>query len=377
MAAQADSLTQTQPAAPFQAERLGIIMQPEPGNPHEAWGTLNPGGVRGPDGAYYLFPRVAAEGNYSRIGHARVRFDALGIPRDVERLGYALEPEEPYEVTGLGGGVEDPRVTYVQPLGLYVMAYTAFTPPHDPRIALAVSSDLVAWTRLGPLHFTVGPDGHDHNLCGNKDGAVFPDVVRDPNGQRCLAILHRPTYAVRYAGDDGRDCCDVTPPPKGGAHPEDIWISYVPLERVRANIRHLTSVEAHRPLMSAQAPWESRKIGAGAPPVRLPDGWLLVYHGVSMQGGVEPPRYAAGVAVLDVDDPTLILYRSPQPILEPKTPQETQGIVANVVFPTAVDLRNDGHLDLYYGAGDYVTAAARLRLPPRGVLMDDAAGRAR
>ena len=84
----AATTTTTEP--PFQMERLGIIMQPQAGNPKEAWGTLNPGGARGPDGAYYLFPRLVAQGNYSRIGRARVLFDATGRPVGVERLGEAL-----------------------------------------------------------------------------------------------------------------------------------------------------------------------------------------------------------------------------------------------------------------------------------------------
>ncbi len=361
------ALTTTTPRL-FQVERLGIIMQPDPANPQEAWGTLNPGGVRGPDGAYYLFPRIVAEGNYSRIGRVRIRFDERGTPTGVERLGVALEPQEPYEVTPrLGGGVEDPRVTYVGPLGLYVMAYTAFTPPHDPRIALAVSRDLSNWTRLGPLRYAPGPGAHDHNQCGNKDAAVFPDVVPDPRGRPAVAILHRPTYAVRCRCDGGCERYTVTPPPKGGAHPEDIWISYASLERVQADISRLAYVEEHRVLLGAQAAWESGKIGAGAPPVRLPYGWLLLYHGVSPQPGAEPGRvrYAAGAAVLDLADPTTLLYRSPQPILEPQTAQETAGIVPHVVFPTATDQRDDGHLDVYYGAADYVIGAARLALPAR------------
>src|SRR5919202_976647 len=84
-------------ATPFKMERLGVIMEPEPGNPREAWGVLNPGGTRGPDGEYYLFPRVVAEGNYSRLPRARVHFAANGDPSGAERLGYALEPHEPYE----------------------------------------------------------------------------------------------------------------------------------------------------------------------------------------------------------------------------------------------------------------------------------------
>ena len=67
-------------------------MQPEPGNPQEVEGVLNPAAVRGPDGELYLFPRLTARGNYSRIGIARVRFDDAGDPTGVERLGSALEP---------------------------------------------------------------------------------------------------------------------------------------------------------------------------------------------------------------------------------------------------------------------------------------------
>jgi len=55
----------------FKLHRLGMIMEPEPGNPHEVEGVLNPGAVRGPDGELYLFPRLVAKGNYSRIGIAR------------------------------------------------------------------------------------------------------------------------------------------------------------------------------------------------------------------------------------------------------------------------------------------------------------------
>ena len=95
---------------PFHVQRLGIIMQPQAGNPHEIWGTLNPGGARRADGAYDFFPRLVAEGNYSRIGRARVVFNAAGRPVGVERLGEALEPQEPYEVNRLGGAAWKIRV---------------------------------------------------------------------------------------------------------------------------------------------------------------------------------------------------------------------------------------------------------------------------
>jgi beta-1,2-mannobiose phosphorylase / 1,2-beta-oligomannan phosphorylase len=79
----------------FQLQRLGLMMEPEPGNPLGIEGVLNPAAVRGPDG--YLCPRLVARSNYSRIGMARVRFNGAGDPTGVDRLGIALEPEADYE----------------------------------------------------------------------------------------------------------------------------------------------------------------------------------------------------------------------------------------------------------------------------------------
>ena len=64
----------------FQLQRLGLLMEPEPDNPLEVEGVLNPAAVRGPDGQLYLFPRLVAHGNYSRIGIARVQFNKAGDP---------------------------------------------------------------------------------------------------------------------------------------------------------------------------------------------------------------------------------------------------------------------------------------------------------
>ena len=171
----------------FLLQRLGQIMEPEPGNPQEAEGVLNPAVVRGPDGQLYLFPRLVARGNYSRIGIARVRFDEAGDPAGVERLGIALEPEADYERRSDGsGGCEDPRITFVERFQRYVMTYTAFS-PIGPRIALAVSEDLLHWERLGlatfePYHgidFDLGtPDRIDvyYGMADKRIGVARLDV---------------------------------------------------------------------------------------------------------------------------------------------------------------------------------------------------------
>src|SRR5450631_3487455 len=123
----------------FTLKRIGMIMEPRAGDPNELEGVLNPAAIRGRDGQLYLFPRLVARGNYSRIGIARVRFNEAGDPTGVERLGIALEPEADYERRPDGsGGCEDPRITFVKPLDRYVMTYTALS-SRGPRIAVAQS----------------------------------------------------------------------------------------------------------------------------------------------------------------------------------------------------------------------------------------------
>src|ERR1700684_3796355 len=154
-------------------QRLGMLMEPEPGNAQEVEGVLNPAAARGPDSELYLFPRLVARGNYSRIGIARVRFNKAGDPAGVERLGIALEPEADYERRpDGGGGCEDPRITFVEPLQRYVMTYTAFS-THGPRIALAQSQDLFHWERLGLATFHPY-DGIEFAGVDNKDASLFP-----------------------------------------------------------------------------------------------------------------------------------------------------------------------------------------------------------
>src|ERR1700686_5929840 len=139
----------------FTLQRLGMLMEPEPGNIQEVEGVLNPAAARGLDGQLYLFPRLVATGNYSRIGIVRVRFNEAGDPAGVERLGIALEPEADYERRHGSGGCEDPRIKFVKSLRLYVMTYTALS-PEGPRIALRYPKTCSAgsawgWLRSGRM----------------------------------------------------------------------------------------------------------------------------------------------------------------------------------------------------------------------------------
>ena len=356
----------------FQLKRLGTLMQPEPGNPHEVEGVLNPAAVRGPDGNLYLFPRLVAKGNYSRIGIARVRFNEAGDPVGVDRLGIAIEPRTEYEL-GINGnaGCEDPRVTFVEPLGHYVMTYTARS-QNGPRIALAVSEDLFHWRRLGLATFRPY-DGIEFNGVDNKDASVFPVAIPDPLGKPALAILQRPlfpgTRPEEKASDSGPCVLDLDR--------ESIWISYRDMEMSGRQPYHLCHFTSHQRLAAPVAPWEQLKIGAGTPPIRTRHGWLVIYHGVSdlaEPGDAERHFcYSAGVMVLSEETPTVVRYRSPEPVLTPELAGERVGIIANVVFPTGIDRRDDlgqpDRLDVYYGMADDRIGVARLDVPER--LPDD------
>ena len=347
-------------------KRLGQIMEPEPGNPMEGEGVLNPAAVRGPDGKLYLFPRLVAKGNYSRIGIARVRFNEAGDPASVERLGIALEPKAEYELRPDGsGGCEDPRITFVEPIKRYMMTYTALS-PIGPRIALAVSKDLFHWKRLGLATFDAF-QGIDFVNVDNKDASLFPIAIPNHAGKMQMAILHRPLFP----GTRPEETINQSASRVVDLDHESIWISYCPMPFDGLEPHHFGLFNSHHRLATPVSPWERLKIGGGTPPILTRHGWLIIYHGVSKME--EPDNkerqlcYSAGVMVLSKEHPQTIHYRSVKPVLTPELPQECHGTVSNVVFPTGIDRRDDigspDRFDVYYGMADNRIGVARLDLP--------------
>jgi predicted GH43/DUF377 family glycosyl hydrolase len=323
-------------------------MEPNPADPREAGGVLNPATARGPDGQLYLLPRLATVQNYSRIGLARVLFNRRGGPVGVERLGVVLEPQAPYEQnTQTGDGVEDPRVTHIAARGLYVMTYTAYGPT-GARLAAALSRDLVRWRRLGLVRFAP-LFGLDLAALDNKDGALFPEPTPAPDGRLALALIHRPTFQP-----------PAHPVPE---HRPSMWISYAPLDEITAR-RHVVFGQHHL-LAAPQQGWEDVKVGTGAPPLRVGDGWLVFYHGVSgrLVQGARHLCYQAGALLLDAREPRRVLYRSERSILAPRVPAEHSGVTPRVVFPTGWDVRSATTIDLYYGMADSRIGVARTCLP--------------
>jgi predicted GH43/DUF377 family glycosyl hydrolase len=236
------------------------------------------------------------------------------------------------------------------------MTYTAYGPA-GPRIAAAVSRDLVHWQRRGLVRFAPY-QGLDLATVDNKDALLFPEPVPGPDGRPALALIHRPacrTSAQRSRGPRPPHLCAGRP---------SMWLSYAPLAEIVAT-GHVVFGQHHR-LAAPQQGWERLKVGGGTPPC-VGHAWLVLYHGVAGRiveelDHQQEARYSVGALLLDGRDPRQVLYRSVRSILAPQVAAERTGVVPRVVFPTGVDARLDGTLDVYYGMADSRIGVARLCL---------------
>jgi beta-1,2-mannobiose phosphorylase / 1,2-beta-oligomannan phosphorylase len=328
--------------------RMGIVMEPD-GTANELEGVLNPGVTRDRRGHLLLFPRSVTAGNVSRIGIAR-----LNAAARAERIGIALEAQEPYELRNAPGGhgCEDPRVTFIADIGKYVMTYTAYGPA-GARIAIAVSDDAYAWTRLGLVRF------HDEqlNAVDNKDAAFFPGPVWSPAGVPSLAFFHRPMCAETINGQTPIAVILALP----AGQREATCIAYVPLANVKRDPRSLCAPTESIRVLEVGDTWGRLKNGAGTPPIRTSLGWLSVFHGVD---AIDKPSgkslyYSAGIMINDLHSPDRLVYRSAQAVLVPETTAERFGTVNDVVFPTGIDEVARNAFDVYYGAADAKISRAR------------------
>lgn len=195
----------------------------------------------------------------------------------------------------------------------------------------------------------------DLNLYPNKDAVIFPEPIPGRRGVPSYAMLHRPMWDQTMSGLNAA----ATRLPAGLIDERPgIWISYVPAEQVEADISALALWRDHHCVALPEHPYESAKIGGGPPPVRVPEGWLLIHHRVQGEvvPGFDPTQqrslvYSAGAMLLDPDDPSRVMARTAQPLLEPETVNERVGTVPNVVFPTAI-ATIDGRSFVFYGMAD-------------------------
>jgi len=296
------------------------VLEPIKEHPWESRYVLNPGAIK-LNGKVYLIYRAVGEDDVSRLG--------LAVSEDGFKFAERLE-EPVFEPKGRSEtrGCEDPRLTLIG--DRVYMLYTAYGSLVAQIACASISvSDFLnhswqAWRR----------DGLVFPRFINKDGALFPEQF---NGK--FAMLHR-----------------VDP---------HIWITFSP------HLRCPWPKKAHKILAGSTCGmmWDGSKIGAGAQPLKTRYGWMLITHGVDYAH-----VYRLGIMLLDLADPTILLYRSPNSILEPietsEVGEDGKSWVPNVVFTCGAVPREDNKemLDaedevlVYYGAADSVISVATARI---------------
>lgn len=202
-------------------------------------------------------------------------------------------------------GIEDCRVATMA--DGYYLTFTEVSPV-AVGVGLMVTKDFKSFDRKGmifPPH--------------NKDCAIFEEKVGDK-----YYAFHRPSS-----------------PELGGNY---IWLASSP-DRLHWGDHRCVAV-------TREGRWDSARVGAGAAPIRTEKGWLEIYHGAN-----EENRYCLGALLLDLNDPSKVLARSEEPIMEPIAPYEQTGFFGNVVFTNGQIVEGD-KVRIYYGASDEVICGA-------------------
>ncbi len=291
------------------------IIAPVKEHAWEAKATFNPGAIF-LDGKVRILYRAMSNDNTSVIGYAS-SVDGVHIAKRLQDPIYT--PREGFEqklMPGSNSGCEDPRLTQIK--DTIYMCYTAFDGKNPPRVAFTSISardfDDHKWNWTKPV--LISPLGLD-----DKDAALFPKKIAGK-----YWFLHR-------LGSD-------------------IWIDSVDDLNFDGETKFLGGKILMQPRASE---WDSKRIGGTSPPLETEYGWLLFYHGISRRTN----HYNIRAALLDAKDPSLVLYRTHDPLLEPEMSYEKEGVVPNVVFPCgAVMMKHQ--LYVYYGGADKFVAVATM-----------------
>lgn len=293
------------------------IVTPRQDNEWECWQTFNPGVVLLNNKIHFLY-RAMGDDGVSRLGYA-ISSDGLTIDK---RLSYPVYSHDNggsflnvYSFLSGGSfkGAEDPRLVRVSDEDEIHLIYTAC----EDGLRVGLSSIKVEdflnneWNWNNPN--LISPPGEIH-----KNWVIFPEKI---NGQ--YAIIHsiNPTVQIEY-----RDSLDFD---------EDEYIN------------------SFYGGMEEDGRWDKLVRGVGPPPIKTDEGWLVLYHAM----GEDKGKYKVGAKLLDLKDPSKILYRSNSPILEPEEHYENNGHKPGVVYASGAIVK-DGRLLVYYGCSDSYVGVA-------------------
>ena len=309
-------------ALALKKSRNNPVIVPESNNSWESKAAFNPSAIYH-DGKVHVVYRAIGESDISVLGYAKSE-DGYFFDSHSKKLAYYRRDMPDVSLPnisyvsggGWGGGSEDPRLTKIGER-IY-MIYTAFDGWGSLRIALTSISlaDFISGRFNWREAVLMSPPGEIH-----KNWVLFPEKI---NGK--YAILH--SFAPK------------------------ILIDYFEsLDELDG--KSFIQSNNTRPVDESRT-WDSWFRGVGPTPIKTKYGWLLIYHGMDHKN---PDRYRMGAIILDLQDPTKILYRSQEPILEPEEWYENNGYKSGVVYACGAVVK-DGKLFVYYGGADKVSCLA-------------------
>lgn len=291
--------TDTLVLGPFVKYPSNPILLPQ-GTGFESKAVFNPTVVV-KDGTVYMLYRAEnweGKGWWNGTSCIGLAYSKDGVHFTRYSKNPVIKPEYTYEQPG---GCEDPRVVAVN--GLYYLTYTGYD-GQTARLCLATSDDLIHWKKYGPIF----PQKR-----WTKSGAILATKI---NGKY-----------VMYFGDS------------------NLWIAY------SDDLIHWQAEDI--PVMRPRPGFfDSKLVEPGPPPILTDDGILLIYNGADYQG-----KYSVGWVLFSKNDPTKIIRRAQEPLLEVTEPWEKTGQTYSVVFAEGL-AEKDGVWYLYYGAADTYVAVA-------------------
>lgn len=235
------------------------------------------------------------------ISHLRVLFSNDGINFTEQKEHAPLFGEGKYE----SYGIEDCRVSQIE--DTYFLTYTMVS-TYGVGVGLRTTKNWIDFEKHGMIF-------SPHN----KDCAIFEEKIGDK-----YYALHRPSS-----------------PELGGNY---IWLA-ASLDGIHWGNHSCLAT-------TRKGKFDSKRLGAGAAPIKTEKGWLEIYHGAT-----EENKYCLGALLLDLEDPSMVLARSEEPIMVPTETYERTGFFGEVIF-TNGHVRNGDELKMYYGAADEFVAMA-------------------
>lgn len=290
------------------------ILEPQQENPWEAWQTFNPGVVFLENKIHFLYRAIGHDG-VSRFGYANSE-DGFEIDEREEEPVFEHKTHfrfnfYSYFSGGSVGGAEDPRITLIDDK-LYIF-YIGFD-NYLPQLYLTSITKNNFLNRR--WHFSLPFNISPLNTV-IKSGVLFPEKI---NGKYLIFYRIFPDIWADWQDDIDNPFC----------------LQGKPVIHIRQNY------------------WDSKKIGAGAPPIKTPYGWLLIYYGVDSK---DPGKYQIGAMILDLDNPTKVIARTDEPLIKPTLWFELSGHKPGVCYPTGAVIKDDKIL-IYYGASDSYVGVA-------------------